>query len=78
MLIRNTRVSINVGLKAMIKETKLLFLGTAAPVTDGSGTHGQKMLPGMGFLQLPGGSPGTQEWGHSRQKGELGAPGDLR
>ena len=66
MLIRNTHASINFGLRAMIKETKLLFLGIA--VTDGSGTHGQKTQPEMGFFQLPGGIPGTQEWGHSRQR----------
>lgn len=66
LLIRNNLVSINFGLKAMIKETKLLFLGTAVPVTDGPGTHGQNMVPEMGFLRLqgvqPSGTvPGTRE-----------------
>lgn len=66
LLIRNNLVSINFGLKAMIKETKLLFLGIAMPVTDGPGTHGQNMVPEMGFLRLqgvqPSGTvPGTRE-----------------
>lgn len=70
LLIRNNLVSINFGLQAMIKETKLLFLGIA--VTDGPGTHGQNMVPEMGFLRLhrvqspgamsPGAmSPGTRD-----------------
>lgn len=36
----------------MIKETKSSFLGITVPVTDGFGTHGQKTVHEMGFLQL--------------------------
>lgn len=36
----------------MIKETKSLFLGITVPGTDGFGTHGQKTMHEMGFLQL--------------------------
>lgn len=76
LLIRNNLVSINFGLKAMIKETKLLSLGIA--VTDGPGTYGQNIVPEMGFLQLqrvqpPGAMPGTREEGGSGQHRELGA-----
>lgn len=63
----------------MIKEIKLLFLGIAVPVTDGSGIDEQKSMPEMGFLQLQR-EPSCQEGSlrHrngdiSRQTGELGA-----
>jgi len=36
----------------MIKETKLLFLEIAVPGTDGPRTHGKKMEPETGSLQL--------------------------
>lgn len=66
----------------MIKETKLLFLAIAVPVTDGPRTHGKKMVPEMGSLQLQrhascqegslghknGDTPGkTESWEHDVQ-----------